>query len=116
MITLPLRYDLHVTQGGALSADIPIASWDLDLTGYTLAAVARISPGETTAAVVFATATTPIAVDVSSGANHIAVRLTATETAEIDPARYSWDVFGTKSGTKTHLVTGTFSVIGGVTR
>ena len=112
MLTLPIRYDLHVTQGGALSVDIPIASWDLDLTGYTLAAVARISPSATTDAVDFAAATTPIAVDVSSGANHIAVRLTAAETAEIDPARYSWDVFGTHSGTTTHLVAGTFSVIG----
>lgn len=82
----------------------------LDLTGYTVSAQMRKYAGSSTAT----TFTTNIVSPATSG--RLSISLNATQTTDLKPGRYVYDIVISQSSVKTRVVEGMVLVREGVTR
>lgn len=111
---MAIKANIVIDQGTDFSAQIDVADSagdPYDLTGHTVAAQMRKNYSSSTA-----TSFTTSIVDPTVG-GEISISLTNTETEDLEPGRYLYDVEITSdTGVKTRVVEGVATVTPGMTR
>jgi len=109
---MAIKANLVIDQGTDFSADIDVADVDggvFDLTGYLVAAQMRKNYASTNAITFGATQ--------NGAGGKITLTLDSTQTVDVEPGRYLYDVEMTSTGSEvTRVVEGVVTVTPGITR